>query len=49
MMIDIIVHDEWMICMSRIVHIAFIIYVTRYRYEMAYRIAYAQAHRMKWV
>ena len=33
MLIDIIVHDAWVICMSRIVHIAFIIYVAWYRHE----------------
>ena len=49
MLIDIIVHDAWLIYMSRIVHIAFIIYVTWYRYEMAHHIAYARAHHMKWV
>ena len=49
MLIDIIVHDAWVICMSKIVHIAFIIYVTWYRHEMTHRIAYAQGHRMKWV
>ena len=47
MMIDIIVHDAQVICMSRIVHIAFMIYVACYRHEMAHRIAYAQRHRMK--
>ena len=36
MLIDIIVYDAWVICMSRIVHIAFIIYVTSYRHEMAH-------------
>ena len=49
MLIDIIVHDAWVICMSRIVHIVFIIYVTWYRYVMAHRIAYARGHHMKWV
>ena len=44
MLIAIIVHDTWVICMSRIVHIAFIIYVTCYRHEMAHRIAYARGH-----
>ena len=28
MLIDIIVHDAWVICMSIIVHITFIIYLT---------------------
>ena len=49
MLIDIIVHDAWVIYMSRIVHITFIIYVTWYRHEMAHRIAYARGHRMKLV
>ena len=49
MLIDIIVHDAWMICMSGIVRIAFIAYVTWYRYEMAHHIAYAWGHHMKWV
>ena len=49
MLIDIIVHDTWVICMSRIVHITFIIYVTWYRHDMEYRIAYEQGHRMKWM
>ena len=49
MLIDIIVHDAWVICMSKIVHITFIIYVTWYRHEMAHRIAYAWGHLMKWV
>ena len=48
-MFGIIVHDVWVICMSIIVHIAFIIYVTWYRLEMAHHIAYAWGHRMKWV
>ena len=34
MLINIIVHDPWVICMSIIVHIAFIIYVTWYRHEL---------------
>ena len=46
MLIDIIFHDAWVISMSRIVHIAFIIYVTWYRHEMAHRIAYERGHRM---
>ena len=37
MLIDIIVHAAWVICMSRIVHIAFIIYVTWYGHEMTVR------------
>ena len=49
MLIDIIVHDAWVICMSGIVHIAFNIYVAWYRHEMTHRIAYAREHRMKWV
>ena len=49
MVINIIVLDAWVICMSRIVHITFIIYVIWYRHEMAYHIAYARGHRMKWV
>ena len=49
MLIDIIVHDAWVICMSRIVHIEFIIYVTGYRHEMSHRITYARGHHMKWV
>ena len=48
-MFDIIVHDAWVICMGIIAHIAFIIYVTWYRHEMAHRITYEQGHRMKWV
>ena len=47
MMIDIIVHDAWVICMSRIVHIAFIIYVTWNRHERTHRIEYARGHCMK--
>ena len=49
MLIDIIVHDAWVTCMSIIVHIKFIIYVTWNRHEMGHRIAYARGHRMKWV
>ena len=41
MLIDIIVHDAWVMCMSRTVHITFIIYVTWYRHVMAHCIAYA--------
>ena len=37
MLIDIIVHDSLVICMSRVVHIAFIIYVVWY--SMQQRIA----------
>ena len=47
MLIDIIVHEAWVICMSRIIHIAFIIYVTWYRHEMAHRIVYARGHRIE--
>ena len=46
-MFDIIVHDARVICMSRIVHIAFIIYKTWYRHEMAHHIPYARGHHMK--
>ena len=49
MLIDIIVNDAWVICMSIIVHIAFIIYVIWYRHEMTHHITYARGHRMKWV
>ena len=42
MLIDIIVHDALVICMSRVVHITFIIYVTWYRHAMVHHIAYAQ-------
>ena len=48
-MFDIIVHDAWVICMSIIVYIAFIIYVTWYKHEMARLIAHARGQRMKWV
>ena len=41
MLIDIIVHDALVICMSRVVHITFIIYVTWYRHAMVHHIAYA--------
>ena len=34
MLIDIIVHDALVICMSGVVHIEFIIYVTWYRHAM---------------
>ena len=40
MLIDIIVHDALEICMSRVFHIAFIIYVTCYRHAMVHNIAY---------
>ena len=42
MLIDIIVHDALVICMSRVVHIAFIIYLTWYRHAMMHHIAYAR-------
>ena len=42
MLIDRIVHDALVICMSRVVHIAFIIYVTWYRHAMVHHIAYAR-------
>ena len=42
MLIDIIVHDALVICMSRVVHITFIIYVTWYRHAMVHHIAYAR-------
>ena len=41
MLIDIIVHDALVICMSGVVHISFIIYVTWYRHAMVHHIAYA--------
>ena len=41
MLIDIIVHDALVICLSRVFHIEFIIYVTWYRHEMGHHIAYA--------
>ena len=41
MLIDIIVHDALVICMSRVFHISFIIYVTWYRHAMVHHIAYA--------
>ena len=47
MLIDIIVHGAWVICMSTIDHIAFIIYVTWYRNEMAHCIVYAWGHRIE--
>ena len=42
MLIDIFVHDAFVICMSRVVHIAVIIYVTWYRHATVHHIAYAQ-------
>ena len=42
MLIDIIVHDALVICMSGVVHIAFIIYVTWNRHVMVHHIAYAR-------
>ena len=42
MLIDIIVHNALVICMSGVVHITFIIYGTCYRYEMVHHIAYAR-------
>ena len=41
-LIDRIVHGALVICMSRVVHIAFIIYVTWYRHAMVHHIAYAR-------
>ena len=41
MLIDIIVHDALVICMSGVVHISFIIYVTCYRHAIVPHIAYA--------
>ena len=41
LLIDIILHDALVICMSGVVHIAFIIYVTWYRHAMVHHIAYA--------
>ena len=41
MLIDIIAHDALVICMSKVVYIAFIIYVTWYRHAMVNHIAYA--------
>ena len=49
MLINIIVHEAWVISMVRIVHVAFIIYVTWYRHEIAHLITYARGHRMKCV
>ena len=40
MLIDIIVHDALVICMSRVVRISFIMYVTWYRHAMVHRIAF---------
>ena len=42
MLIDIIIHDALVICMSGVVHIAFIIYVTWYRHVMVHHIAYSR-------
>ena len=42
MLIDIIVHDALVICISRAVHIEFIIYGTWYRNAMVLHIAYAR-------
>ena len=42
MLIDIIVHDALVICLSRVVHIAFIIHMTWYRHAMLHHIAYSQ-------
>ena len=42
MLIDIIVHDALVICMSRVVHLAFIIHVTWYRHAMVHHIAYTR-------
>ena len=46
MLIDTIIHDAWVICLSRIVHIEFIIYVTWYRHEMAHRICTGTSYEM---
>ena len=42
MVIDIIVDDALVIYISRVVHIAFIIYVTWYRHAMVHHILYAR-------
>ena len=42
MFIDIIVHDALVICMSGVVHIEFIIYLTWYIHAMVHHIAYAR-------
>ena len=42
MLINIIVHDALVICMGRVVHIAFIIYVTWYRHAMVHHISYTR-------
>ena len=42
MLIYIIVHDALVICLNRVVYIAFIIYVTWYRHAMVHHIAYAK-------
>ena len=39
--IDIIIHEALVICLSRVIHIAFIIYVTWYRHAMVHHIAYS--------
>ena len=47
MLIDIIVHDAWVICMSRNFHITFIIYVTWYKHAMTHHIELMHGeHRM---
>ena len=42
MLIDIIVYYALVICMSRVVHITFIIYVTWYTHAMVHHIQYAR-------
>ena len=42
MLINIIVHSALVICLSRVVHITFIVYVTWYRHAMVHHIAYAK-------
>ena len=42
MLINIIVHDALVICMSEVVHITFIIYVIWYRHSVVHHIAYAR-------
>ena len=42
MLIDIIVHDALVICMSGVVHITFIIYATWYKHAMVHHIKYAK-------
>ena len=46
MLIDIIFYDAWVICMSRIVHIAFIIYVTWYRNGTSHCICTRTSHEI---